>query len=552
MSQDGEGRTWWQQPQFAIALLWLGFLLRGTFYCLSLPVWEGFDEPYQFAAIQHVATTGTMATPSTPVSRQVGSSLYLLPAPWMIRQHQLPAPVLSEEQYWQLSPEERQRMRSELLALPARWAAEPSSPAIENYEGQQAPLYYFLAAPLLRSFAGASLPTQALLLRLFGLLLASAAIPIGYQVALRALRKTTLAILAVALAVALPELLVNVCRVSNEPPALLLSTSLLLLSVTFVQSEHPERCLPAVAAALGVALLTKAYFLTFVPAVGLVILLKLRNCERRARLLVSAAASVALLMLIAAPWYWHVRSMSGSWSGQTDDSALGHMSRVALLGQIFHVSWKSGFASIVLSHVWFGGWSFLRLPNWIYACVFLLAVVAVTGMVLYLLRWWKAGAHADAGVAIAAFYICFWLGLGYHVLVTYVHLGVSASTGWYLYCLVFGEAVLVVAGFAQIEGSLRLRWVLPTIITGFALIDLYGMHSLMLPYYSGLVAHTGDRVRSLSLFRFAPGEIFARLSSVAAIWLSAGLLEFSWVLYVAATLGNVALGWKVSRDIAHE
>ena len=534
-------------PRVALAFLILLFLLRGLFYCLALPMWEGFDEPYQFATAQYVAFSGHMPTPTTPISRQVAYSIYLSPAPWMLRLHHLPMPVLTQEDYWKLPADERAKLHGELLALPPSWSAEPSNPVIENYEGQQAPLYYFAAAPVLRVVSNLTLPGQVFALRLFGLLLACGALLLGYVLARDLLGDDWLALLATALVVAMPELLINICRVSNEPLALLLCTGLLLLVVRFLQSDQPGRYTAAIAVTLGLALLTKSYFLAFVPAFLFVLWLRLRESRDVTGLAARLAVGVAVLAAVAGPWYWHVHRVSGSWSGEASDAAAGHLSRMALLAQVIHINWRSGFASILLSHVWFGGWSFLRFPSWMYACVLLPVAVAVLGMCLYFWRWLESGMKPDPLVAVGAFYLCFWAALCYHVLVIYVHVGVSASTGWYLYCLVFAEAVLLAKGWADPLGVDALRWLLPAGVTLLAVIDLYGMHAYMLPYYTGFTAHVGDRVPALKLTAFSVSEIFSRLATLEPAWVSPGLLKLAWAGYLLATLGLVLFGWLLAR-----
>ena len=534
-------------PRIVLAFLVLLFLFRGFFYCLALPLWEGFDEPYQFATVQYVAYNGHMPTPTTPISQQVAASLYLTPAPWMLRLHQLPRPVLTHEDYWKLPSAERAQLRDRLLSLPPSFAVEASNPVIENYEGQQAPLYYLLSAPVLRACSGLSLPGQVFALRLFGLLLAALALLVGYSLARELLEDERLALLATGLVIAMPELFIDVCRVSNEPLAISVCTILLLLVVKFVQSNDWVLYLPAIAVTLALALLTKAYFLAFVPASLFLLWLRLRGSRRRIRLIVRVAIAVAIVAVVAGPWYWHMHRVSGSWSGQGDDAAVHQLSRMALLGQVVHVNWRSGFASILLSHIWFGGWSFLRFPAWIYACVLLPVAAAVVGMCIYFWKWLRPGMIADPFIAIGAFYLCFWAALCYHVLVTYVHLGVSASTGWYLYCLVFAEALLLARGWAQLLGLHSLRWLLPAGVTLLAIIDLYGVHAYMLPYYTGLTSHVGDRVPALKLSAFPATEIFSRLATLGPAWVNPGTVELAFAGYLLATVFLVGVAWRLSN-----
>ncbi len=537
------------RPRVVLALLILLFLFRGLFYCLALPLWEGFDEPYQFAAVQYVAHTGHMPTATTPISQQVAASLFLTPAPWMLRLHQLPKPVFTQEEYWKLPAEERAKLRAELLTLAPSAAAEPSNPVIENYEGQQTPLYYFVAAHVLRAFLNSTLPGQVFALRLFGLLLACAALLLGYLFARDLFGDVQLALLSTALVVAMPELFINICRVSNEPLALLLCTVLLLLAVRFLGTDRPGRYIAAMAVTLGLALLTKAYFLAFVPAFLFVLWLRLRNSASVIGLVVRVAIALGILAGVAGPWYWHMHRVSGSWSGENSDAAAGHLSGLALLGQVIHVNWRSGFASILLSHIWFGGWSFLRFPAWMYACVLLPAAAGVLGMCLYSWKWMRSGMKSDPTIAVAAFYLCFWAALCYHVLVIYVHVGVSASTGWYLYCLVFAEAVLLAQGWAQLLGLHSLRWLLPAGVAVLAALDLYGVHAYMLPYYTGFTAHVGDRVPALHLVAFSVSDIFARLATLGPGWETPNILKLVWGGYLLATVALVIVAWQLIRRV---
>jgi hypothetical protein len=311
----------------------------------------------------------------------------------------------------------------------------------------------------------------------------------------------------------------------------------------FVQSSRPSLYLPAAAAALGLGLLTTAYFVTFLPALVFVVLLKFRGSRKKGRLVVSITFSSVALMVIAGAWHWRMRTGTGAWFRLAHDVATEILSRTALLGQAFHVNWKSGLASIWISHVWFGGWSFLRLPNWIYVAVLLLVIPAVLGIAIYTVRWFRSGCPADALIATACFYLCFCLGLCYQVLVTYVHLGVAASNGWYLYCLVFAEAALLVKGSAQVLGQPVLGWFLSAGITVVAIIDLFGMHLVMLPYYSGLIAHTGEQVLPYSLRAFSAPQVFDRLALLTPNWLDARTLQGVWIAYLLATVLAITLAW---------
>ena len=103
--------------RYALAVIWIAFLIRGVYYCVQQPLWEGLDEWANFAALQHFATHGHMPARTDPVSDEVVRSLELAPlahgtAQWV-------AGAADHDTYWQLSAAERARCSGE-LQLPDR------------------------------------------------------------------------------------------------------------------------------------------------------------------------------------------------------------------------------------------------------------------------------------------------------------------------------------------------------------------------------------------------------------------------------------------------
>jgi hypothetical protein len=90
------------------------------------------------------------------------------------------------------------------------------------------------------------------------------------------------------------------------------------------------------------------------------------------------------------------------------------------------------------------------------------------------------------------------------------------TCGWYFYCLVFAEVILICAGLRALLPIRARAWAAPSLAALFALLDLYGVHFILLPYYTGVVAHTpagGLPVFSTQLpCDHGLGEVSARLS----------------------------------------
>ena len=539
------------RPARLLVLLWIAFLVRGAWYCCLLPAWEGYDEPFHFAALENVANGEGMPSRNTVVSLEVQESLHLLPLPWELRFQAIPAPLTVHDDFWKFSSDEQARRVTSVREIPWQETGQPATEPILNYESQQAPLYYWLFAIPLRAIRTLGLLPRLFVMRALGLLLSSALVPITYWIATRVFSAESAALGVVATLVLLPELMIDLARVSNETLAVVLYSLLLLICLRIVDGPEswPDWILAGLT--LGIGLLTKAYFLTALPALGVVVVAACRSSSTKDRVhqskgvLLRAALATALAFLIAARYYLHVHQATGSWSGQGDDVAVRHLTLSAKLAAIAHVNWKSGILSVLISHIWFGGWSFLRVPTAIYVLAFLLITIAGLGV---LIRFWRASDPIDERrrvLVLTAFYATFWAGVGYHILVTFLNQGVSASTGWYLYAAVAAELVLLIWGLQAFFSS---HLVFCTLTAILAALDLYGTLAMLMPYYSGFTAHISGRVPPAlwSTLSHLPG-VLQRLSYLRPGWLPAPVLLLMWLLYCIATAGTVLIAVAVFR-----
>ena len=288
-----------------LAAVWLCFIARALFYCSVIPMWEGFDEYSHFAMIQRIALRpGLPDLRTAAISRQVTASLELAPVPWIVRDPS--RGWLSHDQFWQLPAEERARRSAELRALPSAWANEDSFPPLQLWEAQQPPLYYWMIAPVYRLISGFDLPTQVWILRILTALIASIAIPCAFFAARSIFSDDRLAIGTAVLVASMPELYISACRVSNEGLAIALGAVIVMRAVS-------KRAAP-LSIVLGAALLTKAYFLAFLPWAAFVMWR-----ARRIRW---------LLLCLAIGGWWYVRTwiLTGTLTGEQHDVALSRMS----------------------------------------------------------------------------------------------------------------------------------------------------------------------------------------------------------------------------------
>ncbi len=506
-----------------VLLVWLCFVARGAFDCVLLPLWEGFDEWAHFAYVQLLASGGGLpALGRTPISREVAESLSLTPLPR--GHHQLPVPWVTHDGWWKLPASERESRRRALLALPRQWAAEPTSAAISNHEAQQPPFYYALMTPVQWIAGGAPLPTRVLLARLWSLLLASLSIPLVFLAGMRVFDSEAVAAGAAAVVASMPGFALTAARVGNDGVAAAIFTALLW---AVLSGQWPW----AAGALLGVGLLTKAYFLTAVPALILIALAR----PRRLRALVDAAAALAVAGAMSGWWYWRNHQLSGAWSGLQQVAAQSGLPWETFLAQIPKTDWVRFFDVAFLTHIWTGNWSFLQVRGWMYRVFAALALAAAAGLAV---RLWRDRQARPLVAAPAAFYGCFWLGLCYHEL-TFSTLGLSSSAGWYVYAVVGAEILLGSLGWLALSGVRRAAGVLAAVSFLFVALDLYATHFLLLPYYTGLTAHRPDgRLISFVMAQWAGGgweTMWSRLMAPAPFALA------MWVVYLAATLALPAI-----------
>ncbi len=546
---DPHCRSRWNRRSIGLlVVLWFCFLLRGGFYSALLPLWEGYDEPFHFSFIEYVGAHHSLPLATTPVSRDVQASLHLLPLSWEQRLHVLAPPIYTEDSYWQLPEQQRRELQEQVRLLPPDWRSQTGT-APTMYEAQQAPLYYWLMAVPTRLCFSCGLPARVLLVRWLSVLLASLLIPIAYLAAVAVLGSQAEAIGVVAVITCMPELMIDVSRAGNESLAIVVYSALTVLLLKAVQPRQ-AKWFAGAGLVLGIGLLSKAYFVLAIPAFLFTILYAAwRSPAERRPIAWNAFLGLAIAAALSSGWYWRNYSLTGSWSGEENDVAAVHGGLGQLFAAAAHVNWVGGVTSVLVSHVWFGGWSFLKFPRPVY-------LIFLAGMLAALIGLAKLIAKdrfcSPEFLILLVVYVCFWLGLLYDMLVVHIATGVSASDGWYMYAVVVPEVLLVACGLFAIVPKHFCRLILSVLAGIFACLDVLGVQLLLAPYYTGRIAHVPgtDLVPPMGLLqslRSGPGLFLERLTVNKPSWLSAAVFAVLFVLYYAATFMAVAIAFRVAR-----
>jgi hypothetical protein len=521
----GSTRIRWLLPS-----LWICFLFRGWFYASMFPLWEGYDEFAHFGVVRAMIAKGILLVPRDQSGpRDVEESLKLAPVPWEVRGWEVFRSSLTEEAYWRLSPEERRRREARLRGMPPGWAREDSVGGVSAYEALQPPLYYWLMAPALYALKGSGLLAQVMLLRWIGVAIASVAVPLTYRIALTVTGRGSVALGCSAVVAVMPGFATNVARVSNEPLSILLFTLLIWLGLGILNRVPDAVSAAWLGAVLGLGLLTKAYFLTAVPAVLLLLFYRYRRARVETRVETWVAALTASVTTVAMAGWWYVRNVltTGAFSGLAEPVMLRDRDVTAMLAAVPHIPWVHAVDVILVSHLYFCGWSSLTVRSWMYHVFFAIAILAALGLTVQLRRpavFWLVGIYGF-----------FWLGQLYNVWLQYLTKGLAGSMGWYLYAVVASEVVLCAVAFGRYR---VLAVALGT--TLFGLLDLYGMHWLAIPYYTGIIGHRANGALAalhISQFRAVGFDaVFERLAVNKWAPVSPRVLMVLWILYFAGTV----------------
>ena len=516
--------------------IWTCFLIRGFFFAAVMPLWEGFDEWSHFAVVQRMVFRGeALVNRECQAPRDVAASMFLAPLAWELRK--FGPPSLTHDEFWRLPAQERASKAAQFRAIPSAWKYQDSEGTLKTYEGLHPPLFGWSMAPLLWAAQNAHLSTQVLLLRWWSVLLVSLTIPFAFFACRAVFDSDRLALGCAAIIAAMPGLLVGAGHVANECVGVMLLTLVVGLSVETINRGLTTRRAVALGVALGLGLLAKAYVLTAVPVVGLLLLWKFRRDWR--------AYLVPLCTFTVAGW-WYIRNLvtTGTVTATWEAQMLPQVTLLDELRQIPRIHWGVLIDSVLFSHIWLGSWSTLTVRSWIYHIFYLLIVLAAVGLVRQGIR-----TMTPAMGLMALFTLSFWAGQLYHAITLFMLWGLATTIGSYLYAVIAAETALTVAGLRGIGPPTVRRAVVPLSAALFALLDLYTMHLVSLPYYAGITAHRpGGAVPVFHFGSASFNQIAQRLHMFKSPLLEGGVLEFLWIAYLAATVALVAIAIACASD----
>lgn len=349
--------------------IWFAFVCRGAVHALMAPMWDGFDEPFHLALVDFIADHGR-----PPGFKELSFPHYIVDA-----NRQLPSAVgfgaPTFAQWRALSETDRAEHRAvidrQTRTLPA---SERQRYMGANYERQQGPVFYYLAAPVSLVTRQLPLPERVVLMRLFCVLLASLAVPLTAQL-LREIGGARMLIIGLPFAALLPNTAFFVHRITND----VVTWTLMPLALLLVLRMRRRRASGVAAGtAIAAGIWTK---LTFVPAIAAPLAVAAEAWLRKRADLRRAVIAVAIPLVATAILFSWNYAASGTLTGLAETTATRYRLNDLVDGvaTVFTLDW---WQRLLEMHAWSGGWGFVKPSRSSYNAVLgTLLIVSLCGIV---------------------------------------------------------------------------------------------------------------------------------------------------------------------------
>ncbi len=500
-----------------VLALWAAFVCRGALHAVLAPMWDGYDEPGHLAYILFIDDHGRppgYAEPSFP-KFFIDANRYL---PSVVH-----AGAPTFEEWRRMPPADRERSRAtaaQLARNPSRYLIYASG----NYERQQGPLFYYVAAIPGLFLRRLTLAQLLLTMRLFCVALASLSIPIG-ALFFRLVGGDRALAIGLPLFALAPNTLFAFDRVTNEVLAFPLMTAI-AIELVIVTTRPRDRDFVILGLLTTAGLWTRITFLTVLPAIAVAVTLS----KRRRR--VPIALAVGLPLLATALLFAWNKSGTGHVTGFIEQSGMSALNVADVRNAVQYLRGIPLVPDFVRNHLWSGGWGFVKPSDRIYAIVVILLIAGATLAATSIVRrGWRAPSLRRT-YALMVVVIAFAVAIFFHLIsaaIGALRLPGSVTVGaagWYfdeIRAMELGIIVLFLCAATRTREARRLGQLM---IVVCATADLTGTIKLLLPRWGGYSGHP----ISVSVYRQALQAapvvlpIVAPLA-VAGLWITALLMS---------------------------
>ena len=491
-------------------------LVNVVLYSALLPLWEGFDEPFHFGYVQGLANGEGFPDPRTSrLSQEVASSLLLAPASLAVKRN-IPE-ATSYPEFFELPAAKRKRVHQQLAQIDPGLRWHPSG--VLNYEALQAPLAYAVLALPERALGKLPLPSRVLALRVIAGTLGALLLFSGAQRLVTQLRiAAPYGDILVFCALSSQMIWATLARVANDWLSVPLTLWLLVAVIHY--DERPRLRRAALASVvLSAGLLTKAYFIAFLPLLPVLCIFRRRWRDLGVALAITAA--------LAGPWYIRNVERYATVSGMQE---LREGTRPAAAVRAIRITrLPAAIDAYARAALWTANNTFRS-----FSTRTLRALMAVWLAALLL---WAGTRHRGPEWIVLLHCGLFALALAFDVAVSYASSsGEATSPGaWYTQVLLVPMLALALLGIARWPKAGKFVAIAMALLFGYILVATYWVK--LMPLYGGLEGRT-----SLAFVAMLYEE---RLSTLTAGLDEVCLAPAAIVLLMSGLVSILALGLQV-------
>jgi hypothetical protein len=461
------------------AVIVLGYLIVGALFAIRTPDWQAPDEPAHYNYVAQVATNGCCPL--------------IQPGDW-------DSPYLESLKSTRFAPEGLDEIET------------------VQYEDHQPPLYYLLLSPVYRLTNG-SLIALRLTSVLIGTLIVISAYAIGRELYPQ---QPQIALGTAAFVAFQPQHIAILASINNDALGWALVALILWALIVYLKQPVNGVRIEAwmIGLLIGVALVTKAtaYFMVGIALIAIVLRVWLDNRRNFASFsdgstpeppfAVSSHQPIALILLREAAelivpalclglvWWWRNFSVYGvpDFLGLRahDSVVVGQLRTAVEINNIGVAAYLENFARTTFYSFWgMFGWQGLPLVgnsavDWVYPLIGALLILAVVGVVIGLVRYFRQPRDGNGTFLRAAWLLLIALMILSVLQYFYYNTEFVQFQGRYMFPLLIPLGLLIALGLdawrrlllGRIDAS---RWLVPLMLCGFAVLDVYLLWRVIVP-----------------------------------------------------------------------
>lgn len=447
-----------------IIVLYVGL---GTAFAIGTPKWQTPDEPAHFNYIRDIAQGNGL-----PVLKQGDFDIDYL-----------------------------ERIKA---------ARFPDSMPVDSmrYESHQPPLYYLLAAPILKLGSSLSLSHQVILLRLFSVFLGACLLVVAYSSTRTVFGPGLIAVSVPAFIAFIPQHVAMTAAINNDTLAeLVLSLVVLLLVRAVARSRVPagfgfgassnialgERPLSilrfsiVLGLLLGAALLTKlvVYVALVLTPIGLLAVTRGDEAwsQRIKTVLRQSAIAFGIALLVAGWWFVRNAFVYGNFDilgSRTHDAVAGGQQLTGTLD----LAKTQYLAEVMFRSFWAQfGWMGVPADTRTYVIVGAVSLVSVLGFIVFLIRSWSNPTNVPISRRLSLGLLGLTLALVFTGVMQY-NLQYLQPQGRYLFPALLPIATFACLGMKEVFTARFAPVLMTFVFVGLSFLSAYSLVRFVIPWLS--------------------------------------------------------------------